>query len=107
MTDEQYTHLCDKLDKIYKQLEVKLPDFDTITINDLHDWKLDYRGYRYIYLWIPGAALNLSFGDYGSGIVQPLSWVPLDLRPGTVIKTIGQGTTLTPIHFRFSDVRTG
>lgn len=97
-SDSQHTEMMTAL----AALQDKQPDYDLFQLSDTRDWKLDYRGYRYCYLWLPSSALTLSFGDYGSGTVQPLQWVNLGFRPGTVIKTSGQANPVT-IHLLFSD----
>lgn len=92
------------LEAIYKCIEIKPPDFATILLSDSRDWKLDYRGYHYVYFWLPTSTLTMNFGDYGTGTVPMQQWVNLAMRPGTVIKTGGQ-TTPVPIHVIFTDVR--
>jgi hypothetical protein len=96
--------MCDtqEMTTLLQALQNKQPDFFTLELSDVRDWKLDYRNYRYCYFWLPTVAYTLSFGDYGSGLVQPQIWTNLGFRPGTVCKTVGQPTPVT-IHVQFSD----
>ena len=94
--------ILEALQSIQAQLKDRQTDFATIEISDFRDWKLDYRGYRYCYFWLPSAAYTLSFDEYGQGTVQPQVWTNLNMRPGTVIKTVGQ-TNPVAIQVAWSD----
>jgi len=72
-----------------------------IMISDNNPWRMDYRSYKHVFMWLP-STLTLVMDDYGSGAVQAQVWINLGLRPGTSIKTSGQ-STLTLVRLRFTD----
>ena len=97
--------LLKELEAIKKLLapgQLKEPNYQTIMLSDTQGWLMDYKGYKHVYLWIPGAALTLNLGEYGTGPVQAQVWVNLGLKLG--IKIVTSGTTNpVPVILKFSD----
>lgn len=101
-TEEQKDKEIATLEKIAKLLDSRHPVDTTILLDDTRPWTVDYRGFKHIFLWIPGSALTLVCGEYGTGPVQAQVWVNLGFRAGTNITTSGQSSNV-PIIVRFTD----
>jgi len=100
-TDEQHQDRLQVLKNILKNLARDPVDI-VININDNKPWTVDYQGYQHIFLWIPGNALSMNMGEYGTGTVAAQVWINLGFKAGTVIKTSGQ-TTNVPLILRFTN----
>ncbi len=101
-SDEQHRQTLDALARIERATRKRIPDDLSILICDTQPWKLDYRGYRHVFMWLPTIALTMDFGEYGTGPVGMQQWFNLGMRAGYDIKTVGQ-TAPTKIILRFTD----
>lgn len=101
-SDEQHKQTLDALARIERATKKRTPDDQSIMVSDTQPWKLDYKGYRHVFMWLPAIALTMDFGEYGSGPVGIQQWFNLGMKPGYDVKTIGQATP-TKIILRFTD----
>ena len=101
-TDEQHKEKMDALHRIERLLTHRAPQDTTVMISDTQPWKVDTRGYKHLFMWIPGASLTMNFGEYGSGPVQSQAWVNIGMHGGYDIVTVGQSSPV-PIKLRFTN----
>lgn len=101
-SDQQHQETISALNALALLLKRRPPEDQTIAISDTKKWKLDYKGFKHIFIWIPGNALTIDFGAYGIGTVQSQVWFNLGMSPGYDICTIGQATDV-PIIVRCTD----
>src|SRR5690242_14063588 len=72
------------------ELQKREPIDQSVFISAQRPWIVDYRNRKHCFLWLPSTALTLSFEDYGSGVVQPQTWVNLGIQPGIRVFAVGQ-----------------
>ena len=99
---EQHDAQMKVLRDILHHQEYHQPDWRIAMISDTQPWIMDYKGYRHVYLWIPGNPLTFNLGDFGTGLVANQQWINLALPIGLEIKTSGQ-TTPVEIRLKFTD----
>ena len=94
--------ILDALTRIDKLLTPRDP-IDTLhMISSSNAYILDYRERKHIYFWLPSTALTLSFGDYGSGLVQAQVWTNIGFPAAVPVLATGQVAN-TPIFVKCTD----
>lgn len=97
--------ICEQIVKleasVEKLLTAKTPEDQTLLINSTVPYVVDYRGFKYIYLYTANA-LTLSLADLGSISVKSNSWVNLSFQTGLHIFA-SNTTVLSPVFVRCTD----
>jgi len=105
-SDDQHAAHMSRLAGIKQELHTlisgRVPDWRIAMISDTQPWTMDYKGYKHVFLWIPGSPLTLNLGDFGTGLINNQQWINLGLPIGTNILTSGQATPVE-IRLKFTD----
>jgi hypothetical protein len=96
----ELTDLCIRLDRLLAVLEKPerpLPIFETVLLSGTHEYNVDYKGYRYLYMYCNSAiTLSLDAGEFTANIPAQ-QWVQTQFRPGARIFVTGLATPTTQV----------